>query len=92
MIELLSNPAVWASFATLTILEIVLGVDNVIFISITPSQAACPNTSAPAPGSSGLRGALVLRVLLLASIAWIVGPERSPSSPLFGFDPVAGAT
>ena len=37
MIELLSNPAVWASFATLTILEIVLGVDNVIFISI----AAC---------------------------------------------------
>ena len=38
MTELLSDPAVWASFFTLTILEIVLGVDNVIFISIAANR------------------------------------------------------
>ena len=38
MLELLSDPAVWISFATLTVLEIVLGVDNIIFISIAASK------------------------------------------------------
>ena len=38
MLELLSDPAVWASFATLTVLEIVLGVDNIIFISIIAAR------------------------------------------------------
>ena len=38
MFEILSDPAIWASFLTLTVLEIVLGVDNVVFISITASR------------------------------------------------------
>ena len=71
MIELLSNPAVWASFATLTILEIVLGVDNVIFISIAASRL--PEHQRARARFIGLLGALILRVLLLFSIAWIIG-------------------
>ena len=71
MIELFTDPAVWASFLTLTILEIVLGVDNVIFISIAAARLA-PEQRRRAR-MFGLTGALVLRVLLLFSIAWIIG-------------------
>ena len=71
MIELLYDPAVWASFLTLTILEIVLGVDNVIFISI--AAARLPEAQRRRARMMGLTGALVLRVLLLFSIAWIIG-------------------
>lgn len=70
MIELVSDPAVWASFLTLTALEIVLGVDNVIFISIATSRL--PEEKRRPARMIGLTGALVLRVLLLFSIAWIV--------------------
>ncbi|KAA9009755.1 TerC family protein [Histidinibacterium aquaticum] len=83
MTELLSDPAVWASFATLTILEIVLGVDNVIFISIASSRL--PEAQRPRARIIGLAGALVLRVLLLFSIAWIVGLS-APFATLFGFE------
>jgi len=83
MIELLSNPAVWASFATLTILEIVLGVDNVIFISIAASRL--PEHQRARARFIGLLGALILRVLLLFSIAWIIGLTK-PFTTLFGFD------
>ena len=71
MFELLSDPAVWASFLTLTILEIVLGVDNVILISI--AAARLPGAQRKKARFIGLTGALVLRVLLLLSITWIVG-------------------
>jgi predicted tellurium resistance membrane protein TerC len=70
MIELFSDPAVWASFLTLTILEIVLGVDNVIFISI--AAARLPEAQRRRARVLGLAGALVLRIGLLFSIAWIV--------------------
>lgn len=70
MIELLSDPAVWASFLTLTVLEIVLGVDNVIFISIAAERL--PEHQRRQARVIGLSGALVMRVLLLFSIAWIV--------------------
>ncbi|MFS4437802.1 TerC family protein [Paracoccaceae bacterium GXU_MW_L88] len=83
MIELLSDPAVWASFATLTILEIVLGVDNVIFISIATSKL--PEAQRPRARFIGLAGALVLRVLLLLSIAWIIG-LTDPFMTIKGFD------
>ncbi len=69
MIELLSDPAVWASFLTLVILEIVLGVDNVIFISIT--AARLPESQRRSARLTGLALALIMRVLLLFSIAWI---------------------
>ena len=70
MIELLTDPAVWASFLTLTILEIVLGVDNVIFISIAAERL--PPEQRRKARLIGLGGALVMRVALLFSIAWIV--------------------
>ncbi|RVV98671.1 TerC family protein [Mesobaculum littorinae] len=82
MIELLSDPAVWASFLTLTVLEIVLGVDNVIFISI--AAAKLPEAQRRRARLIGLGGALVLRVLLLFSIAWIIGLSE-PFVTIMGF-------
>ncbi len=77
MLELLSDPAVWASFLTLVVLEIVLGVDNVIFISIT--AARLPVEQRRSARIVGLALALVMRVLLLFSIAWIA----SLTTPIF---------
>ena len=71
MIELLSDPAVWAAFLTLTVLEIVLGIDNVIFISIAAGRL--PPEQRRRARVLGLTGALVLRILLLLSITWIIG-------------------
>jgi len=73
-LDLLSNPAVWVSFLTLTILEIVLGVDNVIFISITAQRL--PEHQRRTARMLGLAGALVMRIILLFSIAWIVSLTR----------------
>jgi predicted tellurium resistance membrane protein TerC len=81
MIELLSDPAVWASFLTLTVLEIVLGVDNVIFISIAAQRLEAAQRKRAR--FIGLSGALVLRVLLLFSISWIVSLS-APIVTLFG--------
>jgi len=83
MTSLLADPAVWASFLTLTILEIVLGVDNVIFISIT-AQRLPENRRRPAR-LLGLTGALVMRIALLFSISWIVGLTR-PVLSVPGYD------
>lgn len=74
MVELLSDPAVWASFLTLTILEIVLGVDNVIFISIAANKL--PENQRRRARFIGLLGALALRIALLASIVWIVSMKQ----------------
>ncbi|MBC7153413.1 MAG: TerC family protein [Rhodobacteraceae bacterium] len=82
MLNLLADPAVWASFLTLTILEIVLGVDNVIFISIAASKL--PAAQRRTARIVGLSGALVLRVLLLFSISWIVSMSE-PFVTLAGF-------
>ena len=80
MIELLQDPAVWASFLTLTVLEIVLGVDNVIFISI--AAARLPEEQRARARTLGLAGALVLRVGLLFSITWIIGLSEPFAEPL----------
>ncbi|WP_306115743.1 MULTISPECIES: TerC family protein [unclassified Roseovarius] len=82
MLELLNDPAVWASFLTLTILEIVLGVDNVIFISIAASKL--PEHQRARARLLGLMGALVLRIGLLFSIAWIVGLS-APIATIMGW-------
>lgn len=70
MLELLTDPAAWAAFLTLTMLEIVLGVDNIIFISIVANRL--PPEQRALGRFIGLVGALALRIILLASIAWIV--------------------
>lgn len=69
MIEFLSNPEILASLLTLTVLEIVLGIDNIIFISIVSSRLP-PHQQAKAR-SLGLMLALVMRLILLSMIVWI---------------------
>jgi predicted tellurium resistance membrane protein TerC len=70
MIELLSDPAVWAAFATLTIMEIVLGIDNIIFISIVVSKL--PRDQAKRARQIGLGLALVFRIALLGVLSWLI--------------------
>jgi predicted tellurium resistance membrane protein TerC len=66
----LSDPQTWIALATLTLLEIVLGVDNIIFISILSGKL--PADQQPKARRLGLLGALITRVLLLFSLAWII--------------------
>ena len=68
--EWLTDPQIWIALATLTFLEIVLGVDNVIFISILSGKL--PVEQQPRARRLGLLGAMVTRVLLLFSLAWII--------------------
>ena len=66
----LSDPNAWISLLTLTLLEVVLGIDNIIFISILSSKL--PLALQPRARSLGLAGAFVTRVLLLLSITWVM--------------------
>lgn len=77
MLDWLASPDAWVALLTLTILEIVLGIDNVIFISILAGKLP-PEQQARAR-TLGLALALITRLLLLASIAWIA----SLTTPLF---------
>ena len=70
MIESLSDPQVWIALTTLTVLEIVLGIDNIIFISILSGKL--PEQQQPRARRLGLLAAMVMRVLLLMSLAWII--------------------
>lgn len=70
MFEWLSDPNAWASLLTLTALEIVLGIDNIIFISIMANRL--PESQRAKARQFGLALALISRLALLASIAWIV--------------------
>ncbi|MDZ4697688.1 MAG: TerC family protein [Deltaproteobacteria bacterium] len=67
----LSDPEIWVSLLTLTALEIVLGVDNVIFISILAGKL--PTAQQAKARQLGLLFALVTRILLLFSISWLMG-------------------
>ncbi len=69
--ELLSNPEIWVAFITLATLEIVLGIDNIIFISILTSRL--PEEQQPRARFIGLSAAMVMRILLLLSLSWIMG-------------------
>jgi len=71
MLELLTDPAAWASLLTLTLLEVVLGVDNVIFLSIVTSRL--PAEQQPRARRIGLIIALVGRVVLLLALGWLIG-------------------
>ena len=68
--EWLSNPEIWIALVTLTVLEIVLGVDNVIFISILSTKLPAPQQRSAR--RLGLVLAMVARVGLLLSISWII--------------------
>ena len=70
MFEWLADPSAWVALATLTVLEIVLGVDNIIFISILAGKL--PANQQAKARRVGLLLAMVTRILLLFSIAWII--------------------
>jgi predicted tellurium resistance membrane protein TerC len=69
--ELLTNPETWVALATLTLLEIVLGIDNVIFISILVQRL--PAAARDRARLIGLSLAMGMRILLLLTISWIAG-------------------
>jgi predicted tellurium resistance membrane protein TerC len=71
MIELLTSPEAWAALLTLTALEIVLGIDNVIFLSVIVSRI--PPQQAKRARQIGLALALVFRVALLSALVWLIG-------------------
>jgi len=71
MIELISNPQAWIAFATLTALELVLGIDNIIFISILVDKL--PKEKRELARKIGLFMAMFMRIGLLLVLAWIVG-------------------
>ncbi|RZN19457.1 TerC family protein [Bradyrhizobium sp. Leo121] len=71
MIELLASPEAWAALLTLTALEIVLGIDNVIFLSVLVSRI--PPHQAKRARQIGLFLALVFRILLLSLLVWLIG-------------------
>ncbi|MGZ5875995.1 MAG: TerC family protein [Bradyrhizobium sp.] len=71
MIELLTSPEAWAALLTLTALEIVLGIDNVIFLSVIVSRI--PPRQAKRARQIGLALALVFRILLLSLLVWLIG-------------------
>jgi predicted tellurium resistance membrane protein TerC len=69
--ELLTNPDIWISFLTLCLLEIVLGIDNLIFISILTNKL--PAEKQAKARQLGLSLALLMRIALLFSITWVMG-------------------
>jgi len=77
MLELLSDPQVWLALATLTALELVLGIDNIIFISILVDKL--PIQQRELARKLGLFAAMFMRIGLLLMLAWIVGL----TAPLF---------
>ena len=68
--EWISDPSIWIAFGTLAALEIVLGIDNIIFISIL--AAKLPAEQQNKARLLGLGLAMIMRVLLLLTIAWII--------------------
>jgi len=75
--HLLTDPAVWAALVTLVVMEIVLGIDNLVFISILSNKL--PEHQRQSARRIGLSLALLMRIGLLFSIAWIV----SLTNPVF---------
>ena len=75
--EWIADPQAWVAFLTLVALEIVLGIDNIIFISILSGKL--PPEQQPRARFIGLGLALIIRVLLLFSLSWVIGL----TAPLF---------
>src|SRR2546423_996791 len=73
----ITDPAVWASLVTLTVMEIVLGIDNIVFISVIVGKL--PKENAKQARQLGLAMALVFRIALLLTLFWLIGL----TAPLF---------
>ncbi|PVB62803.1 TerC family protein [Labrenzia sp. 011] len=77
MLAWVTDPQIWASLVTLTVMEIVLGIDNIVFISVIVSRL--PAEIAHRARRIGLALALVFRIALLSVLTWLVGL----TAPLF---------
>lgn len=75
----LTDPQIWIALLTLTTLEVVLGIDNIVFIAILVDRL--PSRQQGTARTLGLTLALVMRVLLLLTITWVIGL----TAPLFSF-------
>ncbi|OAQ39296.1 hypothetical protein A5893_11570 [Pedobacter psychrophilus] len=84
--EWISNPEIWISLLTLTVLEIVLGIDNIVFISILSGKL--PQEQQAKGRTVGLGLAMITRVLLLLSLNWVM----SLTAPLFNMGDWIGVT
>src|SRR3989337_3574614 len=71
MLTLFAEPAVWAALFTLIVMEVVLGIDNLIFISILSNKL--PEAQRQKARRIGIGLALFMRLALLSTIAWLVG-------------------
>ena len=69
--EYLANPEIWLAFATLAALEIVLGIDNIVFISVLTGRL--PEKQRPKARTIGLLLAMGMRIGLLLSLSWMMG-------------------
>lgn len=81
LISLFTDPAAWLALITLTTMEIVLGIDNLLFISVISNKL--PEEHRSFARRAGIAGALVLRLVFLAAIVWIV-KLTTPIFELFG--------
>ena len=77
MFDWIADPHMWIGLATLTALEIVLGIDNIVFLSVI--VAKLPKKQQKAARRMGLIGAMLMRLLLLACMAWVM----ELTTPLF---------
>ena len=75
MIELLSNPEAWVSLLVLSLMEIILGIDNIVFITIL--CARLPKERQLSARRIGLAAALIARLLLLLTISWVMQLEQT---------------
>src|SRR5580765_3246008 len=82
--ELLTDPQAWLAFATLVALELVLGIDNIIFISILADKL--PAARRENIRRLGLALAMLMRIALLAVLSWLIGLTQ----PLFSFGQLSG--
>jgi predicted tellurium resistance membrane protein TerC len=87
-LELLTSPEAWIALITLTALEIVLGIDNIVFISIM--AAKLPEAQRERARVIGLGGAMIMRIALLFSISFIVGLTAPIFTIPFVDQPVSG--
>jgi len=79
--EWMADPQIWIAFLTLTLLELVLGIDNIVFISILAGKL--PPEQQPRARYIGLALALGMRVILLFSLSWVIG-LTAPLFAVFG--------
>src|SRR4029450_2595307 len=80
-LSLLTDPHAWAALVTLTALEIVLGIDNLVFISVLTARLA--EDKARRARLIGLSLAFIFRVIMLAALTWLVG-LTAPLFSIFG--------